>query len=85
MNRGANRQTIYRDDAQRALFLDLLAGVTERFRIECHAYCLMDNHYHLLIHTPIGQWDARCDISMAFIPTLQPASGTRRAFIPWAL
>ena len=24
-------------------------------RIECHAYCLMDNHYHLLIHTPIGQ------------------------------
>jgi REP element-mobilizing transposase RayT len=55
MNRGANRQAIYRADADRHLFLDLLAELSESFRLECHAYCLMDTHYHLLIHTPMGQ------------------------------
>ena len=36
------------------MFLDTLADVTLRYNWLCHAYCLMDNHYHLLIDTPDG-------------------------------
>ncbi len=39
----------------RQLFLALLGELQERFGIETHAYCPMDNHYHLLLHTPKGQ------------------------------
>lgn len=34
------------------MFLEVLSEVCERFNWECHAYCLMSNHYHLLIETP---------------------------------
>ena len=34
--------------------MNLLAQVIERFHFICHAYCLMDNHYHLVIETPEG-------------------------------
>ncbi len=33
-------------------FLDTLAEVHQRFNCVIHAYCLMENHYHLLIETP---------------------------------
>jgi len=39
-------------DADRQLFLDTLAGVVGRYGWICHAYCLMANHYHLLVETP---------------------------------
>src|SRR3990172_3879174 len=52
MNRGAGRQTIFRNNDDYDLFLSLLGEITERYGIEIHAYCLMGNHYHLLIHTP---------------------------------
>ncbi|MGH7795114.1 MAG: transposase, partial [Candidatus Binatia bacterium] len=42
------------DDTDRKLFLDTLSQVTDRFNWLCHAYCLMDNHYHLVIETPDG-------------------------------
>jgi REP element-mobilizing transposase RayT len=32
--------------------LDCLGNVVKRFNWQCHAYCLMDNHYHLVIETP---------------------------------
>lgn len=51
MNRVAGRQRVL-DAATHALFLDLLGETCERFSVECHAYCLLDNHYHLLLHTP---------------------------------
>lgn len=54
MNRGAGRRPIFLHDDHRRLFLNLLGEATERFQIEIHAYCLMDNHYHLMIHTPLG-------------------------------
>jgi putative transposase len=34
--------------------LDLLTQIVQRYHWLCHAYCLMDNHYHLLIETPEG-------------------------------
>ena len=40
------------DDTDRAMFLSVLAEVISRFDWHCHAYCLMGNHYHLLIETP---------------------------------
>ncbi|MBI2891557.1 MAG: transposase [Nitrospirae bacterium] len=50
-SRGDRREKICEADADRALFLDLLAQTVGRFPWVCHAYCLMDNHYHLLIET----------------------------------
>jgi putative transposase len=51
-SRGNNRKAIFKDDSDRELFLKTLAQVTERFHWICHAYCLMNNHYHLVIETP---------------------------------
>lgn len=45
------RSAIYLNDESRRYFLTLLQQVCERFRWFCHAYCLMDYHYHLLIET----------------------------------
>ena len=48
-NRGARRVDIYLDDQDRRRFLELLAETVEPGLVECHAYCLMGNHYHLLM------------------------------------
>jgi len=53
-SRGDGREDIYLADEDRELFLEVLAHVTERFGWVCHAWCLMTNHYHLLIETPRG-------------------------------
>jgi REP element-mobilizing transposase RayT len=51
-SRGNARQRIVRDDADRQAWLTVLGHVVGRFGWLCHAYCLMNNHYHLLIETP---------------------------------
>ena len=53
-SRGNARSMIYADDKDREDFLRILALVVERYQWLCHAYCLMGNHYHLLIETPEG-------------------------------
>lgn len=53
-SRGNDRKAIYKDDSDRELFLNTLSQVTQRFHWICHAYCLMNNHYHLIIETPDG-------------------------------
>jgi putative transposase len=53
-SRGNAQAAIYDDDADRQAFLDLITHVVQRYRWLCHAYCLMDNHYHLVIETPEG-------------------------------
>jgi len=57
-SRGNNRKPIFRDDRDRGLFLDTLGRVTQRFHWICHGYCLMNNHYHLIIETPDGNLSA---------------------------
>ena len=52
MNRGAGRRSIFKNNTQRCYFLSLLADTHDRFNAEWHAYCLMGNHYHLLLRTP---------------------------------
>lgn len=53
-SRGDRRENIYEDDADRADFLSVLGEVCIQHNWVCHAYCLMSNHYHLLIETPDG-------------------------------
>lgn len=54
MNRGANKKAIFRKDSHRHMFLSLLEEISNVFAVEIHAYCLMGNHYHLLMKTPQG-------------------------------
>ncbi|WP_404361119.1 transposase [Methylotuvimicrobium sp. KM1] len=51
-SRGDRRESIYEDDEDRVQFLDVLKRVVEDFNWVCHAYCLMTNHYHLVIERP---------------------------------
>jgi REP element-mobilizing transposase RayT len=51
-SRGNARQNIFWNDDDRKLFLGTFAQVIKRFSWVCHAYCLMNNHYHLLVETP---------------------------------
>jgi putative transposase len=50
-SRGNARENIGLDDTNRAMFLGVLAEMISHFEWRCHAYCLMGNHYHLLIET----------------------------------
>jgi REP element-mobilizing transposase RayT len=52
--RGNRRSTIYFDDADRFIWLDILGRTCERFNLSVHAYCQMTDHYHLLIETADG-------------------------------
>ena len=51
-SRGNARQTIFHDDLDNRKFLELLEKTKSRFNLICHAFCLMGNHYHLMIETP---------------------------------
>ncbi len=53
-SRGNEKKPVFRDEEDRCTFLDILERVNKRYNWICHAYCLMDNHYHLLIETPDG-------------------------------
>ena len=50
--RGNRGQAIFHDDRDRGRLMMLLAGVIGRTGWKCLAYCLMGNHYHLLLQTP---------------------------------
>jgi len=50
-SRGNAQEAIYRNDEDRKKFLTVLNITCNRFNWYCHAYCLMDNHFHLLIET----------------------------------
>ncbi len=50
--RGNERRNIFIDESDRYLFLSILSNVVRIHNLLCYAYCLMDNHFHLLIETP---------------------------------
>jgi REP element-mobilizing transposase RayT len=53
-SRGDRRENIFEDDDDRSRFLEILEGVVADDNWLCHGYCLMDNHYHLIIETLDG-------------------------------
>ena len=53
-SRGDGQERIYITEEDRNLFLNILSEICLRYTWICYAYCLMDNHYHLLIETPAG-------------------------------
>jgi len=56
MARGNQGQAVFRDDRDRKRFLATLGEACGKTGWIVDAYVLMDNHYHLLIQTPEGNW-----------------------------
>ena len=54
MNRGRRAEDIYLDKRDYMAFIELLQETSETWNLRVAAYCLMPNHYHMLIHTPEG-------------------------------
>jgi len=54
MNRGRRAENIYLDKLDHKAFVKLLQETSEAWNIRIAAYCLMPNHYHMLVHTPDG-------------------------------
>lgn len=59
MNRGRRSERIFEDRKDYLRFIDLLKDATESWDVRISAFCLMANHYHLLLHTPRGNL-SRC-------------------------
>jgi putative transposase len=53
-SRGNERKNIYSADSDKKRFLEYLKAAHDRFKIMIHAYCLMPNHYHFLMETPMA-------------------------------
>jgi len=53
-SRGNERKNIFKTQGDKVKFLDYLSSATQRYGAVIHVYCLMDNHYHLLLETPEG-------------------------------
>ncbi len=54
VNRGDRREDIFKDDLDRQQFLSTLEEACGKTEWQVHAYCLMRNHFHLVIETPQG-------------------------------
>ena len=72
MSRGDRREAIFQDDTDRELFLQTLEEACGKTDWQVHAWCLMSNHFHLVIETPranlvegmkwlLGTYTARCN------------------------
>jgi REP element-mobilizing transposase RayT len=66
MNRGDRREEIFRDAADRRLFLAALTEACGKTHWQIHAYCLMRNHFHLVLETP----DANLVVGMKWLGNL---------------
>jgi putative transposase len=55
LNRGNNRADVFADDADRLTFLESLARTQDRYPFRLFGYCLMTNHFHLLLRPEPGQ------------------------------
>ena len=54
MSRGNASVDIFKDSQDREYFLKTIQRIIERFNVRLYAYCLMNNHYHLVVETPDG-------------------------------
>ena len=58
MNRGARRQPIFLDESFCSAFVELVQQAIERYQIRVHGFCLMPNHYHLMVQSVRGNLSA---------------------------
>ncbi|MBJ6726440.1 transposase [Geomesophilobacter sediminis] len=54
-NRGNDRQRVFQKDGDYLAFLTLLGEMKQRYRMDLYAYCLMPNHFHLLVKAIVGE------------------------------
>ncbi len=73
-SRGNRQEDIFLCDEDRQTFLTILGKTVSRYNWICHAYCLMDNHYHLLIETP----DANLSLGMRQLNGMYTQFSNRR-------
>ena len=52
INRGQRQEAIFDDDRDRERFLSCLGRMSSLFGVRRPAYCLMTNHYHIVVETP---------------------------------
>lgn len=74
VSRGHRGEPVYDDDDDREMFLEILAEAVQRFNWRCYAYCLMTNHYHLLVETP----DANLSAGMRHVNGIYTQASNRR-------
>lgn len=55
LSRGNRGEHIFSEDGDKNYFLDILKKGTEKYKINLYSYCIMGNHYHLLLSTPNGE------------------------------
>ncbi len=60
INRGHARERVFHDDDDRAYFLKLLVRYRDAFELRIYHYCLMSNHFHLLLQIPEVKQLSRC-------------------------
>ena len=68
-SRGNERKAIFKGKGDQERFLSYLQSAYERYGAIIHVYCLMSNHYHLLLETPRSNLSQSFIISMALTQT----------------
>lgn len=53
-SRGNEKKNIFKNDTDYKKLLSYFETATERYKAVIHVYCIMSNHYHLLLETPLG-------------------------------
>lgn len=48
-NRGVAKSDIYEDEYDKVKFIEILSQVSKEYKFNIHSFCLMDNHYHILV------------------------------------
>jgi putative transposase len=65
--RGNNKRTIFKNQADRQFFLDMLDRVATKYGWTLYAYCLMGNHYHLVLEVgELGMSKGMCELHTAY-------------------
>ena len=84
MNRGDRQEPIFEDDSDRERFLEALPEACVKTGWQVHAYCLMGNHFHLVMQTPqanlvaVIHWFLSTFTARFYFCFLKPSSMKRR-------
>ena len=78
MNRGLARRALFHDSRDYRRFLKSLASSVDAKRVRIYAYCLLGNHFHLLLETPHANLGAFMDHLNGLRPSVVKGSFVRR-------